>query len=73
MLEVGGGDDDHNVDDVFALETGYGGAAYVFDGEVGDFCESEIEGELFFDNLEVGGPGFLVFVDPDLHHGGLWQ
>ena len=73
VLEVGGGDDDQNVDDVFALETGHGGAAYVFNGEIGDFCEGEIEGELFFDFLEVRGPGFLVFVDPDLHPEGAWQ
>ena len=68
MLEVGSGDEDEDVDDVFAHETWDRGTTDVFDGEVGDFGEGEIEGELFFDFLEGGGPCFLVFVDPDLHH-----
>ncbi len=68
MLEVGGGDDDEDVNDVFAHETRDRGTADVFDGEVGDFCEGEIEGELFFDFLEGRGPCFLVFVDPNFHH-----
>lgn len=72
MLEVGRGDDDEDVDDVFADELGDCGAAYVVDGEVGDACAREVGGELFFYLLEGGGPGFLVGVDPDFHAGGAW-
>lgn len=73
VLEVGGGDDDQDVDDVFAHESWYCGTAHVFDGEVGDFGAGEVEGELFFDFFEVRGPRFLVLVDPDVDHdGGTW-
>ena len=51
-LEVGAGDDDEDVDDVFGHEAGDGGAAYVVDGEVGDVGKGEVGGELGFDGVE---------------------
>ena len=73
--EGGGGDDDEDVDDVFGGEAGDGGAADVFDGEVGDVGEGEVRGQLGLDGEEGGGPGGLVFVDPDFHGGGekVWR
>ena len=69
VLEFGSRDNNEDVDYVFAHEAGYRGAAYMFDGEVGDSCEREVEGELFFNLLKGGGPCFLIFVDQDFHAG----
>ena len=73
--EIGAAHRDEDVDDVFARLARHGGAADVGDGAVGDGGAGEVGGELGLDGEEGGGPGGLVFVDPDVHGavGWLWM
>ena len=67
VVEIGSGNEDEDVDDIFANEFRDRGAADVGDGEGVEICEGEVVekvGFYGFEGLRVGG---VVVVDLDLH------
>ena len=67
VVEIGSGNEDEDVDDIFANEFRDRGAADVGDGEGVEICEVEVVEEVGFygfEGLRVGG---VVVVELDLH------
>ena len=67
VVEIRSGNEDEDVDDIFANEVRNRGAADVGDGEGVEFSEGEVVEEFGFygfEGLRIGG---VVVVDIDLH------
>ena len=67
MVEVRSGNEDEDVDDIFANEVRNRGAADVSDGEGVEISEGEVVEEFGFYGFERLGIGGVVVVDMDLH------
>ena len=67
MPEIGSGNEDEDVDDVFANQVRDRGAADVGDGKGVEVGEGEVVVEIGFYGFKGVGVGGVVGVDVDLH------